>query len=1115
MLRIHPPGTRLGKFEVVNHSIPNDVCIDYICLDRQAAHPVVLKTLRPELGSHQLVRERFAQLGAAWVNLGTHPHIVRCHEVLVTQSPDEIFLVLQAVIPGDEYDTPTLISWLQPGQPLPVLQSLLFAVQIARGMRLVTSKIPGFVYDDLTPENVMVGKGRLSQADVNRLRITNIGLSSLWQIPEIGLDELLKIEETSIAQTQSINGVVGTPLYMSPEQWRGESLSTATAMYAFGCLLYKMLVGRHPVAGNTTTAMRDAHCSGKLLPLPASLPEAVQDLTAGCLALQPDERYQSWDEVESAIAAAYQDLVQYSIPLAEKADSPTPSERKLEGWFLNSLGCISLDAGNSDTAVACFEMALKKGNAENDRGLVGTVTSNVGEVYRIRGETQRAIEQHQKALSIAYKIPVPSVEGAALNGLGVDHLQLGNPRQAILHFDEALRLAREIDDRQGEMAALANLGSAYQQLGEFQLSIQYYEKLLKLSREAGNRRSESVALTNLGGIHSTLSDYDRAIEYQELALKIKAEIGDRHGQIASFNNLANAYRDQGKARQALDNYNKSLEIALEMGDRRGEAFALNNIGSTYSNLGSMEPALKHHEEALAIFREIGDRRSQGDCLTNMGLIYRNRGEIKLAKESCEQAMVIDREIGDMFGLALDSFNMANILAEQNLFHDALPYAEETARIMEKVGHTDKASEARQLVSMIRAEIDHPTSKSHSTETQSDLSQQILQFRQDNLTMAAKMSDEEIMKLFQQADQAIANDRPTVFVTQKPQDKQGTQPATITQNFEKRSMDELIVQGQQLAYGGHWQDAGLAFEVLLKKARQAHHNSYQSLAFLFQGRLHNDQGNYQRALDLFHQSLDLAKLTNDLKLVAQIYDGMGIALDGQGKFKDAITQHTLAIEIAQRLGDEAGSLISKANLGNVYRRQGNLEQAVTVYKDMLEYAIRKGAEQMAAQAYCNLGLVYQQQGLRDLAVDMEQKSLEIASRLGDQLTVAIACTNLGLLRTEQGDYTEAVRMVRQALQINEQFGRVPEIAKGYSDLASLYKKLDDLMNAFMSYDRALVFYNQLGKLDDVAKIHFNMGNLYRQQGKTVQAHEQFKEAQRVFESIGKLENAEQAAQQFRL
>ena len=1112
-MKVNLPGTHLGQFEVVSHPITSDVCIEYTCLDHARACPALLKALRPELLSSQTARDGFAKSGMAWVSLGTHPHIARCHTVWRPEDSDETYLVLPAVVPEKERDTPTLLSWLMPGRPLPVLQALLFALQIARGMQYVTNKIPGFVHGDLKPESVLVSGGRLSQADVNRLRITDFGLSSVLGAEDINQPEL---KETTAGRTQLIQGTVGTPLYMSPEQWRGEIASTATDVYALGCLLYKMLVGRHPVAGETTQALRNTHCTGNIRPLPVSLPEIVQDLTTRCLALERGERYQSWEEVETAIAAAYEDTVHYPVPAAEPMDTPTRSERTLEGWFLNSMGCVSNEAGKMDTAIACLELALKAGSNEGDQALVGTSTSNLGEAYLRLGNTQRAIEHHEKALAIAGEIGDRTVEGSALNGMGTDNLQLGNPRQALQYFEKALVIAREIHNRQGEIAALGNMGSVYHQMGDLHRSIQYHEQELEIARRLSDRRAESSALANLGGVYSDLGDNKRAIQCQEKSLAIKSEIGDRHSQIASLNNLANAYRNLGDARQAFDNYNKALEIALELGDRRGEAFALNNIGSTYSNLGNMEPALKYHEQALEIFREIGDRRSEGDCLTNLGFIYMSRQDTERALQYCEEALTIDREVGDMLGLALDSFNMANLLAQHNRFREALSYAEESARILEQVGHPDKAPQARELVAMIRAELDHQTPGSTGTATISDtdLSQQIRNMRQDNPTLTVKMSDEEIIELLQQADHAMANDRPTAFVVQPHKDAQQAPDKVTRQEFEKRSMDELIVVGQQLVYEGHWQDAEQAFHILLKKANQANHILYQSLALLLQGRLLSERGDQPRALILFRQALSLAKYTNDLKMVCQIHDSMGTAYNRQRNYKEAIEHHSYGIEISKRIGDEQGVIIGQANLGNVYRDQGDLKQAAKAYKDLLDYTLRIGAQQTSAQAYCNLGLVYHKQGLQDLAIEMQLKSLEIALRLGDQLTASNAYGNLGTLRTELGDYPTAVQMVRKALEIKERLGIEPDIAQKYADLASVYTKMGDFTQAFLSYDRALFHYERISDHSNLAKIHFNMGNLYRQQGKTAQAREQFQQAQAIFESIGELENAERAAHQWR-
>jgi tetratricopeptide (TPR) repeat protein len=759
-MQVHSPGTRLGQFEVISYPVLSDVSMDYICLDHETLCPALLTTLRPELLQSRAARDHFAQSGAAWVDLGAHPHIVRCYDVFQPSDRDEAYLVLQAVVPERNRDSDSLVSWLVSDRPLPVLQALLFAIQIARGMHHVADKQPGFVHGDLKPENVLVSGGRLSQADVNRLRVTDFGLAALLQAAGVQMPEGLNASQASVGRTQLINGVVGTPLYMAPEQWRAETARTAADVYALGCLLYRMVAGRHPVAGATADALRKAHTTGNMRPLPASLPVVVHELVSRCLALEPDERYQNWDAVESALSAAYQEMVGWPVPAPEPTDAPTESERVLTGWFFNAVGSASREFGGTHTAMTCFERAVSVGHAEGDQALVGTATSGLGEVYRMLGDPARAIDHHERALAIAREIGDRTVEGSATNNMGTAYIQMSNPRRAAECFEQALEIAHEIGDRQGEIAALANMGSVHQYLGELRRSIQYFEQVLEIARKAGKHREESVALVNLGGAYLDLGDNRRAIEYLEQSLTIKNEIGERYGQMACLNNLGSAYRNVGRAPRASECHERALGIAREMGDRRGEAFALNNIGSTHYSLGNMQLALEHHEQALEIFRELGDRRGEGLCLTNLAFIHMTRQDTQRAMETWERALIIDREIGDMMGVAIDSHNIANLLVQQGHFSDALPYAEESADLLVRLGHTEKSPGARQLVDAIRAKLDPRTTKPDASATTipPSVEQQILRLRQDNPGLTANMTDEDIVTLLQQAEYASAKER---------------------------------------------------------------------------------------------------------------------------------------------------------------------------------------------------------------------------------------------------------------------------------------------------------------------------------------------------------------------
>jgi serine/threonine protein kinase len=153
--------------------------IVYLCHDHEEDRPVALKTFKPEYLPDRATRDRFLREGDTWVRLGRHSHIVRAYRVERVGHGLEVFLVLELVAKEQGRKDASLRSWLTPGQPLPVAQALLFGLQITRGMAQATAAIPGLVHRDLKPENVLVGSDRLSNVDINRLRVTDFGLAGV------------------------------------------------------------------------------------------------------------------------------------------------------------------------------------------------------------------------------------------------------------------------------------------------------------------------------------------------------------------------------------------------------------------------------------------------------------------------------------------------------------------------------------------------------------------------------------------------------------------------------------------------------------------------------------------------------------------------------------------------------------------------------------------------------------------------------------------------------------------------------------------------------------------------------------------------------------------------
>jgi len=228
--------------------------------DRQLGRAVAVKVLRESLFGHPTVRERFARESQALARLD-HPAIVKVFDA------------------GGDGGQAYLVMELVPGEPLSkVLQSkrldrprlLALLEKVARGVHHAHEK--GVIHRDLKPDNILVTGDEPKVAD-------------------FGLAHLV---ESSPALTRS-GAVLGTPMYMAPEQVEGGSEITArTDVHALGVLLYEILAGRPPHPGTSIPevyakiARDEPERPRRLDP---SVPWELEAVALKALEKNPDRRY--------------------------------------------------------------------------------------------------------------------------------------------------------------------------------------------------------------------------------------------------------------------------------------------------------------------------------------------------------------------------------------------------------------------------------------------------------------------------------------------------------------------------------------------------------------------------------------------------------------------------------------------------------------------------------------------------------------------------------------------------------------------------------------------------------------------------------------------------------
>jgi tetratricopeptide (TPR) repeat protein len=709
-MKTHPPGTRIaGQYEIAGRPLMGGMGIVYFCLDHQEDRPVALKTFHPEFLPDRAARDRFLREGTHWVNLGAHPHIVRCYRVFSPAVSSEVYLVLELVDKEQGREDASLRSWITLGRPLPVETALLFALQIARGMAHATQVIPGFVHRDLKPENVLVGVDKLPGTSVNRLRVTDFGLAAVLEAAGPRVSEGVSQPKTETVGNShrtllTAAGAVGTPEYMAPEQWEQRKVGLQADVYALGCILLEMLSGQMPVKAKPRSACRELHQSGQALHKASKmqgLPDAVASVLLQCLVVDPAKRYRQWADVEAALAAAFETVTGRSAPPIPGAVALSRVERIQVGWSYRAIGASYRDIGKYDVAIKYSDHVVQIGQAEKDSRLEAAGYSGLGVAYRELGDVRRAVQLFEQWLTIARETGDQTAEGYALGCLGTAFRSLGDTQKAIELQERCLTIFQEVEDQIGKCSALGDLGNVYLSLGDLQQAIRLFEQWLASTREIGDQRGMGQALGSLGHTYRLLGNPRQAIRYCQESLVIMRKIGNRAEEGMTLGHLGSAYADLGDARRAIEYFKQDLAIAQEVGKRTEEGIALGNLGVMYAKLGNIQRAIEFFEQALAIASEVRNRREEANTLGNLALAYANLGDPTRAIQLYEQSLAIAQKIEDRMAAASTSLNFALLLTKQGQWANALRHAQFAAAVFKQLNHQPMLRKVHQLLNTLR------------------------------------------------------------------------------------------------------------------------------------------------------------------------------------------------------------------------------------------------------------------------------------------------------------------------------------------------------------------------------------------------------------------------------
>jgi len=331
-----PKGTRINRYVLDDVLGAGGMGVVYRAFDPDTKREVALKLVRPETsvgtpasqGQARLLREAQAMARLS------HPNTVGVFDV--GTADDQVYIAMELI------DGISMGAWLRE-RPRPWREVVSVMQQAGRGLEAAHQA--GMVHRDFKPENVLIGRdGRVCVVDLGLARpVSQTKADLIHAGPSNQVAKLQAIVTNAVDSNLTRTGaVLGTPLYMSPEQHQSEKIDARTDQFSFCVSFYEALYGKRPFAADSRTELvyNVVHGQVSAPPPGAQVPQWLHNLVMRGLSTSPSARYPSMSELLeeldhnarrlwggwSAVASAAALTVALVIFLAPPASSTPTSE---------------------------------------------------------------------------------------------------------------------------------------------------------------------------------------------------------------------------------------------------------------------------------------------------------------------------------------------------------------------------------------------------------------------------------------------------------------------------------------------------------------------------------------------------------------------------------------------------------------------------------------------------------------------------------------------------------------------------------------------------------------------------------------------------------------------
>ena len=318
-------GRKIGKYVLESRLGAGGMATVYRSTHPQLNRPVAIKMLPFQEQSDENFRERFIREAQAMATLN-HPTLIRIYDIDQEQN---LFYMVMDLVQGGSLD-----DRLRSGTPMGLYWACDVVARVAEALDIAHRK--GIIHRDIKPSNILL----TTEDD-----------------PVIADFGIAKMLQHDTAELTSVGTIMGTPLYMAPEQIRGDHVDGRADLYALGIVLYQLLTGRTPFSGDTLTVItKQLHEAPPPLRISTpDLPAPLEAVVLRALNKNPEQRFVSGKDFANAIREALRSVntaeMVRTAPVAQQAAYVMPTMQQAAQGFMPTQAMPAPTASSNDQMI--------------------------------------------------------------------------------------------------------------------------------------------------------------------------------------------------------------------------------------------------------------------------------------------------------------------------------------------------------------------------------------------------------------------------------------------------------------------------------------------------------------------------------------------------------------------------------------------------------------------------------------------------------------------------------------------------------------------------------------------------------------------------------------------